>query len=520
MGLRPRIALTLLAILAALAGVALVLLEQGMARNLERIDRLESRAALRRVLGAMEAQLSELNGVLASWGNWSALQQHVRAPGARFREEELTPAALAVARLDWLLLLDNRGQIVDLVEVPQPSGARPATDELRQRAATYREVFARGAARKGCGVTHAASRLALICFSPVLDSEGQGPSHGVIVLGRWLNDRIVAEVVQRTGLAFETQVNTQAVAIAGGGEIESPLGRGDPSLTVTADRLDIRFPLVGVLRQPIGELRVLAPRPHAAEARAAFAQVRWMVLALMLSSALVLVGLIDRVVVRPLARLRGEVSTVMRQADWSGQITVSGRNEIAELAGYIERMRSLMREHLLALRDLSRTDTLTGLPNRRALDEAAQRALANHQRLGTPVSLVLIDVDHFKRYNDHHGHPAGDQVLVALAGAMRAALQRGSDLPARMGGEEFAVLLEGCGTDQALALAERLRAAVAELALPHGNPPDGGPAHVTVSAGVASAQAGDNWDRLYERADQALYQAKQQGRDQVRWKTD
>ncbi|MDP3626299.1 MAG: diguanylate cyclase [Hydrogenophaga sp.] len=516
MGLRPRIALTLLAILAALAGVALVLLEQGMARNLDRIDRLESRAALRRVLGAMEAQLSELNGVLASWGNWSALQQHVRAPDTRFRDEELTPPALAVARLDWLLLLDNQGQIVDLVEVPQHGGARPATEELRMRATTYRDFFARGAVRKGCGVTQAAGRLALICFSPVLDSEGVGPSHGVIVLGRWLNERIQGEVSERTGLAFEIHVMAQASTVASAGEIESPLGRGDPRVTVTAEQLDIRFPLVGVLNHPIGELRVRAPRPHAADARAAFGQVRWMVLALMLSSALVLVGLIDRVVVRPLARLRGEVATVMRQADWSGQITVSGRNEIAELAGYIDRMRSLMREHLLALRDLSRTDTLTGLPNRRALDEAAQRALANHQRLGTPVSLVLIDVDHFKRYNDHHGHPAGDKVLVALAGAMRAVLQRGTDLPARMGGEEFAVLLEGCGADQALALAKRLRAGIAALSLPHDNHPDGGQHKVTVSAGVASAMASDNWDSLYQRTDQALYQAKQQGRDQVR----
>jgi diguanylate cyclase (GGDEF)-like protein len=288
-------------------------------------------------------------------------------------------------------------------------------------------------------------------------------------------------------------------------------------VNIEAKQLDVRFPLVSVLNQPIGELRVLAPRPHAAEAHAALGQMRWMVLALMLSSALVLVALIDRVVVRPLARLRGEVATVMQQADWSGQITVSGGNEIAQLAGFIERMRSLMREHLLALRDLSRTDTLTGLSNRRALDEAAQRALANHQRLGTPVSLVLIDVDHFKRYNDHHGHPAGDQVLVALAGAMRAVLQRSTDLPARMGGEEFAVLLEGCGADQAMALAERLRAGIAALSMPHDNHPDGKQRNVTVCAGVTSAVNGDNWDSLYQRADQALYQAKQQGRDQVQW---
>jgi len=156
-------------------------------------------------------------------------------------------------------------------------------------------------------------------------------------------------------------------------------------------------------------------------------------------------------------------------------------------------------------------DALTGLPNRRAFEEALAREVARARRAGTPLALLAVDVDHFKRVNDQRGHPAGDAVLRAVAGRIASGARAG-DLVARVGGEEFAVALPGAGPEAALEAAERIRARVAEepIAL------EGGDLGVTVSVGVASlGEPAPDGPSLAARADEALYRAKRAGRDRV-----
>ncbi|PXW96606.1 diguanylate cyclase (GGDEF)-like protein [Sphaerotilus hippei] len=164
---------------------------------------------------------------------------------------------------------------------------------------------------------------------------------------------------------------------------------------------------------------------------------------------------------------------------------------------------------------LSITDPLTALHNRRHFMEAARRQLMRARRHDQPLSLMLIDVDHFKQVNDRHGHQAGDRVLVEVARRCRDTLRAG-DLIARFGGEEFIVLLPSTPQAAAAALAEHLRRAVARapLALPdEARPPS---LHLTVSIGlVAQATPHQTLDTLIRRADEALYAAKRAGRDRV-----
>ena len=163
---------------------------------------------------------------------------------------------------------------------------------------------------------------------------------------------------------------------------------------------------------------------------------------------------------------------------------------------------ALDRENLLALlATQARTDPLTGASNRRSWDEALDVELARAARTGEPLTVALLDMDHFKAYNDTHGHNAGDELLRDLVTALRAEL-RPVDVVARWGGEEFALALPGCDLDQAQVIAERLLRVV----------PDG----QTASIGLALATSGDTARGLVGRADRALYAAKDGGRDQVR----
>ncbi|RMG97002.1 MAG: diguanylate cyclase [Candidatus Dadabacteria bacterium] len=168
-----------------------------------------------------------------------------------------------------------------------------------------------------------------------------------------------------------------------------------------------------------------------------------------------------------------------------------------------------------ALRDLSYLDPLTGIPNRRAFEEAFEEEWNRAARHGYPLSLLLVDIDHFKRFNDRWGHPAGDRCLVRVSRVLQTFGGRPGDLAARYGGEEFVLLLVGTEEPAAIRLAEQLREQVslAEVELPPPAPPQ----RVTVSVGLATTVPGPATTRadLLRAADQALYTAKREGRNRV-----
>ncbi|WP_338762821.1 diguanylate cyclase [Massilia sp. METH4] len=167
-----------------------------------------------------------------------------------------------------------------------------------------------------------------------------------------------------------------------------------------------------------------------------------------------------------------------------------------------------------ALDRMAHSDALTGLANRRSLDERLASEVGRAAREGGSVALVMIDVDFFKRYNDSLGHAAGDDCLRRVAAAIATAVHRPADLAARFGGEEFAIVLPDTDRAGARQVAEAARAAVGALALPH---PANGKGIVTISAGVASFRPGpaESARLLVEAADAALYRAKEEGRDRV-----
>ena len=167
------------------------------------------------------------------------------------------------------------------------------------------------------------------------------------------------------------------------------------------------------------------------------------------------------------------------------------------------------------LKHLVRTDGLTGLFNRRAFDEAMETEIARSARAGLPMSLLLVDVDRFKAYNDEYGHPAGDDALRLVAKHLRGALKRPADAAARYGGEEFAAILPDTDEDGAYLVAEAFRRTLADAKLPHRGSER---RFLTASVGVATYMP-DNLHRsaaeLIQVADEALYSAKAAGRDRV-----
>lgn len=210
---------------------------------------------------------------------------------------------------------------------------------------------------------------------------------------------------------------------------------------------------------------------------------------------------------------QARVRTLRRSAARLEQ-TVAERTE--ELAGANAQLAAANDE----LAELSRTDALTGLGNRRSFEERLRLAWAGAVRRKAIVTLLMTDVDHFKAYNDHYGHPAGDRCLQSVGRALTGACQRKTDWACRVGGEEFAILLEDTDQVGGRQTADRLRRLLRELRLPHAASKTS--SQVTISIGVATMSPTDASDSesLIALADEALYRAKTSGRDSVAFSSD
>lgn len=208
------------------------------------------------------------------------------------------------------------------------------------------------------------------------------------------------------------------------------------------------------------------------------------------------------------------VGVLKRETDAFNRRSATLQARLDHSASEIEDLRKRLEE----TRREAMTDALTGLANRKHFDAALRDAAATAMEADTALSLVILDIDRFKAFNDNFGHQLGDQVL-RLVGRTMIESVRESDVPARYGGEEFAVVMPGADLDAARGLAERIRHRIGKKRIVRRNTGEDLGA-VTLSAGVARYSFGEPMTALVERADAALYRAKQNGRDRVMTEND
>lgn len=216
------------------------------------------------------------------------------------------------------------------------------------------------------------------------------------------------------------------------------------------------------------------------------------------------------------AEERGTVDGLARALAALAETTAkaSERNRALEQQLHAAAARIARLKHsLVEIRQQATTDALTGLCNRKAFDLRLRQATGRARAAGTPVALLLMDIDHFKRFNDDHGHPVGDLVL-RLVGRLLLANVKGRDTAARYGGEEFAIILEGADLRAAATVAAQIRGELAGKRLVKKGLGEG-LCGVTLSVGVAALRAGEAPQDLVARADAALYDAKRRGRNRV-----
>jgi len=219
-------------------------------------------------------------------------------------------------------------------------------------------------------------------------------------------------------------------------------------------------------------------------------------------------GQLQALVEQRLQAISGRVQAYLEDEEARNLAADARIGELGERMAVLERETSELRARVRVQQEAALFDSLTGIHNRCAYEERVQQERARWKRFGEPVSLAVIDIDHFKEINDTYGHQAGDKVLTTLAQLLVARI-RGTDFVARYGGEEFVVILPGADAPAALEVTEELRRAVESCGFHF----RGMPVSVTISAGVAAFAGNDVPEQVFARADAALYQAKAGGRN-------
>jgi len=348
----------------------------------------------------------------------------------------------------------------------------------------------------------------------------------------WVGN-LVAALERRPG-ATVMLIDSRGTVLAGDRQAAGFIGKSAQSLfrefgtspegTARAAGLDGVRRIFGFVAVPLSDARLVIGFPEADVLSQVDRELQLSYVQLFFFGVLVLmVAWIggERLIVDPIRSLartatrlgRGDLSARPEQQRWAKEFAplAAALKDMAQKLGEREGELRAVNEHLERLATI---DQLSGLANRRNLDETLAKAWKEAPRHGRPVGLLMIDVDHFKLFNDRYGHVEGDDCLRRVGKLLRHFACRPGDLPARYGGEEFALLLPGASLAGAHNIAERLRGAVEELRIANADAPLG---QVTVSIGVASmVPSGDaKVESLIEAADDRLYAAKRRGRNAV-----
>ncbi len=484
---------TLLVLL--VSGVASYVLSTGAINESRLIDEaheVELEAA--RAVALVSADRERLVGTARDYAVWDDTVTFVEGTNPGYLEEGLNAGTFENHDLDVVLLLDAAGRLVwSGQQAPSargllPSPLPPGVEEALLALPGLRDPQTRADAQGG--VIWMADQPWLVAVCPILPSDGIGEPRGVLLIGRRLDAPRLDALATIAGASFDLAIDPPP----------PPEGQVQGVAALP--------PGLGGQRAQV----VLARPPH--EPHGGTAADTALAVNLVLVSAISLGSLgilLDLRVLRRIAKFSEFAARIRQGRAESARLQVEVGDEIDELAASVNALLDQVERTTGQLRHDALHDPLTGLANRSLLADRLDVALARAARKPVPgLALLFLDLDRLKAINDHLGHAAGDHFIGVIAGRLRLAV-RGGDTVARVGGDEFAVLLDDVGdVTTAVSRAEALLAAVRAPLTYQGTSYE-----MTASVGVAFPRADRERDRLIRDADTAMYHAKQEGRDRV-----
>jgi diguanylate cyclase (GGDEF)-like protein len=515
MGLRARVALMLAAAMLSMLGIALVARHTLTLPELLETEAVADRLNVRRLELGFYLMRKRAEEWIYDYAVWDDTFDFVLDRNPDYVASNLLLKTLVAPRFNGIWVFDNANRSIARIE------ADLATETLRETprlgladAAALLPVAVPGDRDKPVivsGIARTAAGPLLYAAGSIKKANERGDSPGRMLVYRFLDEALFEQL--RTNL----QVSFTADALGAGTQLE-PGESPDVAHRDSHDR--IYWTLLAQDGMPIYRFALQLPRSTVD--RSFMSTTLWIISALVALIFAIIMLLLDRQVLRPVGNIVTHLQRIRREGDYGLRLDAPGNDEIATLGrecdtliAFVQEQQERLAAQARELRDLSNHDALTGLANRRLFDVVLQDYWHLATRHGTPLTLLLCDVDYFKNYNDRLGHQAGDEVLTRFGAILRSALVRQSDLCCRYGGEEFALLLPNTGAEGGKEVAARIHAALRDAGIPH---PDSRAGQcVTVSVGVATFDPAADRElaqqQLIANADRALYACKASGRN-------
>lgn len=498
-----------------------------------------------RAIRRLESQREIIDFTVYDWSAWDDTYRFVEDRNVDYIESNLHPETFLNFRFDVALFMDNSGDAVwaRVYDFGPEGEIHDHTDQylgdiLPSAFAHAQTIDADEDIddQTVSGVMVVEDTPILFSVRPVVRSDGSGDARGYVLFGQFLDEEVVEKFSEHIVLDFEIE------------PVEPPyedLQPGDYSINnISGDLLSVSK-IYSIEGSP--SLRASANMARSITRLGSETTIYGIAFFVLLCIAfvLMLLWLFHNVVVRPIQHLKDDIASLSGTMDYSMRASVRSNDEIGALSKEFNAMLTLIEsnnsqllglntklasehEKVLTMQDelqsanaelkkLSEKDALTGLANRFALEKKLEQDWSLLSRTHLPLSVMIIDIDYFKAYNDLYGHQAGDACLKRVAELLQKAAKRTTDMVARFGGEEFLIVLPGTPASEALEIAEALRTSINQAGIEHGGSPV--EPFVTLSIGLSTAvpSPGSTAEDLIRTADKALYSVKRDGRNQFRF---
>ncbi len=497
------------------------------------LEHREAGENLKRVFHAIDREIVHLNRLCGDWAVWDDAYAFMTKPTEHFVKSNLNPETLAANSLNLLAFCTPDGAVV----------WSRATDFTAKKTLSF-QFLAAGAippghpllavrsaetsGKEASGVLDTEWGPLLFTTREILHSNGSGPGNGFLIMGRFLDAATQETLKEQTRIPFEIVYPFPRESADCGTLDRVGIPRTsklDPFALTNEQFLNTCAAYMGASGAPLFGVRYLFPREITRKGVTSMGYAAALVIFSGVVILIILNAMLQHVILRPMQRLTEHAAQLEQEGDYSVRLNLTRRDEIGRLASSFDAMVQTINDRTEQLQlaneqliFLTVQDGLTGIANRRMFDSYMRKEWRRAMREQTPLSVVMLDVDFFKGYNDAYGHQQGDRCLVAVATTLQQHVRRPADLAARYGGEEFVMVLPNTQAEGAMILAERVREAIQALKIEHRSSTVS--PFVTVSIGVVTAVPGvglneAGLDAFLEAADQGLYQAKRQGRNRT-----
>lgn len=510
MGIRSKILLAFILCFGTMVGISLSLLHRSMYESYDEIERNEIAVDVERMVQSIETSITSLRLKTRDWAAWTEMVNYVANRDPEWEMENLSLSALESADLSMGLIFNLNGELLSAI-APRQLKLKLNLPTLLN--STYAPIYKNGAREPQCGLMKTDLGLMLTCWAGIIRSDLSGDIVGTVILGRVLDPTRILKLRHQTGALFEISSESDIpknISKWTGRLSSNSIGTSDYWTKYEPNVVHLFFQLKDLLQQDVGILKLAKRRPVHEQGERLYRQTREQLLWAVVIMTAVLALTLNFLLIDRLRRFAKQLIELAKKSTWHTRIDIKGNDELGLLAANVNKLLEIIESQVEGLKALSMTDALTGLANRRAFDIRLAQEYSREQRNGKPLALLVLDVDHFKQYNDHYGHPAGDIVLQALADILRSSKWRVSDLAVRLGGEEFGILLPETDIKGAQKVADHIHELLRDANIAHIASLI--ETRLTVSIGIAIAHD-ETLEEFVQRADQALYHAKHQGRN-------